>query len=64
VLGGLITNQNSFKENGVPILKEIPVVKYLFSSKAKVSDKVELVFVVTPHIVREKKKITIKDLGF
>jgi len=64
VLGGLITNQNSFQENGVPLLKEIPVVKYLFSYKSQVSDKVELVFVVTPHIVKQDKKITIKDLGY
>jgi general secretion pathway protein D len=64
VLGGLITNQNSFQENGIPLLKEIPVVKYLFSSKSQVSDKVELVFVVTPHIVKQDKKITIKDLGY
>ncbi len=64
VLGGLITSQNSLQENGVPVLKEIPVVKYLFSSKTQISDKVELVFVVTPHIVKENKKITIKDLGY
>jgi len=64
VLGGLITNKNSLSENGVPILKEIPLVKYLFSSKSQISNKRELVFVVTPHILKEDKKVTIKDLGF
>jgi len=64
ILGGLITNNNSFNENGVDVLKEIPIVKYLFSSKSKISSKRELVFVVTPHVVDFKKKRTLKDLGF
>ena len=64
ILGGLITNSNSFQENGVPILKEIPLVKYLFSSKSRISNRKELVFVVTPHIIDLNKKRTIQDLGF
>jgi general secretion pathway protein D len=64
VLGGLITNKDSLNENGVPVLKEIPVIKYLFSSKYKISQKNELVFVVTPHIVDLHKKRTLKDLGY
>jgi len=63
ILGGLITNINSFQEKGVPILKEIPLVKYLFSSKTRISNRKELVFVVTPHIIDLNKKQTIKDLG-
>jgi len=64
ILGGLITDRNSFSENGVPILKEIPVVKYLFSSKSEISQRRELVFIITPHILNFKKKRTIQDLGF
>jgi len=64
ILGGLITNKNSFSENGVPVLKEIPVIKYLFSSKVQISQKRELVFVVIPHIIDLSKKRTIQDLGF
>ena len=64
ILGGLITNSNSFTENGVPILKEIPLVKYLFSSTSVISNRKELVFVVTPHILNLNKKRTLQDLGF
>ena len=64
ILGGLITNSNSFSENGVPILKEIPLVKYIFSSKSKISRKSELVFVVTPHVSDFNRKRTFKDLGY
>ncbi len=64
VLGGLITKNNSFSSNGVPVLKEIPIVKYLFSSKDEISSKRELVFVITPHIIDLNKKKTLRDLGF
>ena len=64
VLGGLIRNNKTLKVNGVPILKEIPIIKYLFSSRDEITDKQELVFVITPHIINLKHKITLKDLGF
>jgi general secretion pathway protein D len=64
VLGGLITNDKNFKFNGVPVLKEIPLVKFLFSSKEEVTSRKELVFVITPHIINLNKKKTLRDLGF
>ena len=64
VLGGLITKNESLNVNGVSVLKEIPIIKYLFSSKDKVSNKRELVFVITPHIINLNKKKTLRDLGF
>jgi general secretion pathway protein D len=64
VLGGLITNDKTLQVNGVPVLKEIPIVKYLFSSKEEVTSRKELVFVITPHIIDLKKKKTLRDLGF
>ena len=64
ILGGLITNEDSLEVNGVPILKEIPLIKYLFSSKEKVTNKKELVFVITPRIIDLNEKKTLKDYGF
>ena len=64
VLGGLITSDTQLHVNGVSVLKEIPIIKYLFSSQNKVTDKKELVFVITPHIINLKKQATLKDLGF
>jgi len=64
VLGGLITNDKTLQINGVPVLKEIPILKYLFSSREEVTSKKELVFVITPHIIDAKKKKTLRDLGF
>jgi len=64
VLGGLITDDKSLKVNGVPILKEIPLIKYLFSSRETITTKKELVFVITPHIIDNIHKKTLRDLGF
>lgn len=64
VLGGLITNDRQLIVNGVPILKEIPLIKYLFSSRDEITSKKELVFVITPHIINLNKKKTLRDLGF
>jgi general secretion pathway protein D len=58
ILGGLITDQKTFAQNGVPILKEIPVIKYLFSSKEEISNREELIFILTPHIIDLDKKIS------
>ena len=64
VLGGLIANDKSLQRNGVPILKEIPIVKYLFSYKESVSNKKEIVFIITPHIINLNKKAKLSDYGF
>ncbi|WP_456470512.1 type II secretion system protein GspD [Caminibacter sp.] len=53
VLGGLISSDEVFTIKGVPVLKEIPLIKYIFSSKEKVSNKKELVFVITPKILKK-----------
>jgi general secretion pathway protein D len=64
VLGGLIVNDDVLNVNGIPVLKEIPIIKYLFSSKEKVTDRKELVFVITPHIINLKSNKTLKDYGY
>jgi len=64
VLGGLITNDKQLKVNGVPVLKEIPIIKYLFSSKEKITTKKELVFVITPHIIDLNTTTTLKSYGY
>ena len=64
VLGGLIANDKSLRANGVPVLKEIPLIKYLFSYKENITQKKEIVFIITPHIIDLSKKATLKDYGF
>ena len=64
VLGGLITNDSQLEVNGVPVLKEIPLIRFLFSSREKITSKKELVFVITPHIIDLNTKTTLKSYGY
>jgi general secretion pathway protein D len=64
VLGGIITTDSSLKVNGVPVLKEIPLIKYLFSSKEKITNRKEIVFVITPHIIDFNSKKKLAYYGF
>ena len=65
IMGGLITNSKNFTVNGVPILKDIPVLGYMFKSKKKMDRKIELVFIIKPKIVKSNKKApSLRELGF
>jgi type IV pilus secretin PilQ/predicted competence protein len=51
VIGGLIKNSQTSVKQGVPVLKDVPFLGWLFSTSSKVSKKQELVIFVTPTIV-------------
>ena len=53
VLGGLIKNDKEKSQQGIPWLIRIPVLGYLFGSKSLVETKYEIVFLITPTIVRQ-----------
>jgi general secretion pathway protein D len=53
LLAGIITKSDALNINGTPGLGEIPFFKYFFSSRDKINDKTEIVFIIIPHIVRE-----------
>lgn len=52
LLGGILEEQDTKTTGGTPILGEIPILKYLFSSTQKEHITNELVFLLVPHIVR------------
>jgi len=51
VLGGLIREQNSLREAGVPLLKNIPGVGKLFSTTRNAAQRTELVVLITPQVI-------------
>lgn len=51
VIGGLIRTNESMVHRGVPLLKDIPVLGFLFSQQSKVRQNRELIIFVTPRIV-------------
>ncbi len=64
VLGGLIASQTGFKDNHVPVLGDIPGLGYLFKRQEKINRVEELVFIISPHIVKNSKSVSLKDLGY
>ena len=53
VIGGLIQEVESKISNGLPVLKDIPVLGGLFRFESKTKKKRELIIFVTPHIIGE-----------
>ncbi len=51
-IGGLIKNNTSTNVKAFPFLGEIPVIGALFRSSQFQNDQTELVFVITPHLVK------------
>ncbi len=54
VIGGLIQDSYTRTQTGVPMLKDVPVLGAAFRSDGVTGDKVELVVLVTPYVVRNE----------
>ena len=52
VLGGLISNSYSKGNNGVPFLKDIPILGSAFQSNSVEGRRTELLILITPKIIR------------
>lgn len=51
-IGGLIKNNVTTNVKAIPLLGEIPVLGALFRSSDFQTDRTELVFIITPHLVK------------
>ena len=54
VIGGLSKETMSQGESGVPGLKDIPILGYLFKGESKSKDMEEILIFITPHILEQK----------
>jgi general secretion pathway protein D len=53
VLGGVIDDQESHSDRGVPFLKDLPLIGFLFRTSDDTQNKTNLYFFVTPTILDE-----------
>ncbi|MCO6431870.1 MAG: type II secretion system secretin GspD [Deltaproteobacteria bacterium] len=53
VIGGLMSDDNTDAESGVPFLSDIPVLGHLFRSTASRTRRTNLLIFITPHIVKD-----------
>ncbi|MCD6584924.1 MAG: type IV pilus secretin PilQ [Desulfobacteraceae bacterium] len=56
VIGGVVKNDVKFTETGFPILKDIPMIGWLFKSKNETNSKQELLIFLTPRIVQLEQR--------
>lgn len=52
VIAGLTADSKRETEGGIPILKDIPLIGYLFKKSSRSKDRKDLIIFVTPHIIR------------
>ncbi len=64
ILGGLIFSREGVKVNKVPLLGDIPLLEYAFKHEEKINTVEELVFIITPHVIKNSKSVSLKDLGY
>jgi len=55
VIGGLTSDEVKETEGGIPFLKDIPILGYLFKKRTASTDKRDLIIFVTPHIIKTTK---------
>ena len=56
VLGGLIRDNRSDGQNGIPVLYKIPVVGALFGNTTETVDRTELIVLITPRVVQDSQE--------
>jgi general secretion pathway protein D len=64
ILGGLIFSRTGTRTNKVPLLGDLPLFEYAFKHEEKIDRVEELVIIVTPHIVKNSKSVSLRDLGY
>jgi len=55
LIGGIMHTEASETSSGIPILKDIPYLGYLFGSTTTKENKKELIFIVTPHVIKSRE---------
>jgi pilus assembly protein CpaC len=51
-IGGLLDNISQTDRATIPVLGDLPIIGYLFKSKAERKERTELVVIITPHLVQ------------
>ncbi len=55
ILGGLIKAKYDDKETKIPLLGDIPIAGNIFKDREKIRDKVNLVVILTPYIIKNSE---------
>ena len=61
LIGGIIDERVERTRNGVPFLMDVPVLGRLFRVEQDTSERTELVILITPYVIRDRKRSTSCD---
>lgn len=64
ILGGLISDEDRKSANRIPILGDLPILGRLFSNQTDSTQKTEIVLSITPHLVRNMRRIEASNETF
>jgi general secretion pathway protein D len=56
VMAGLMKSNKTNSQSGIPYLKDIPVLGYLFGGLTKEVKKTELIIMITPHVIKNRSQ--------
>jgi len=59
VIGGIVKSTMSYEERGIPGLRKVGVLGWLFKSQSKIDNKSELLIFITPRIVELEQKVAV-----
>jgi general secretion pathway protein D len=54
-LAGLIRDNATDDNNGIPFLKDVPILSTFLSSQSNTRQRTELLVLVTPHVVNDQR---------
>jgi general secretion pathway protein D len=54
-IAGLISDSDSRENQGIPVIKDIPLVGTLFSNQTNNRTRTELLVLITPHVVHDQR---------
>ena len=55
LLGGLISDDTTLGDSGIPFLKDLPVVGNAFKSQTRTTRKRELIVLITPYVLNDQR---------
>ncbi len=64
IVGGLITKSKGKTSDKVPLLGDIPVLGYAFKKDKVLDFTDELVIIITPHIIKNNRNVSLKEMGY
>jgi general secretion pathway protein D len=56
IIAGLMQTKREKNHSGIPILKDLPILGYLFGSWGFKNNKTELLIAITPHVIHTKEQ--------